>query len=74
MNSGILHTAMILNQVPGHLGLKLNTPFEFVHNTKQNSKTWFKLLYIGYFNQTIDNTESQSKLKTHNLDGITVGR
>ena len=35
----VCHTAMMINQVPGRLGLKLATPFELVHNTKPYSKT-----------------------------------
>ena len=64
---------MILNQVPGRLWLKLKTPFELVHNTKPNSKTWFDLLSNGYSDNIIDNTESQSKLQAHTLDDIAVG-
>ena len=28
----VRHASMILNQVPGRLGLKLTAPFELVHN------------------------------------------
>ena len=59
----VRHAAMILNQVPGRLGLKLTTPFELVHNSKPDSKTWFELLSIGYFNHDTDNAESRSKLQ-----------
>ena len=65
---------MMLNQVPGFLGLKLINPFELVHNTKPDPKIWFELFSIGYFNRTIDNIESRSKLQVHTLDGIAVGR
>ena len=65
---------MMLNQVPGRLGLKLTTPFELVHNAKTNSKTWFELFSIGYFNHDSDNTEIRSKLQAHTLDVIAVGR
>ena len=64
---------MILNQVPGNLVLKLTTPFELVHNSKPDSKTWFELFYIGYFNHDTDNTEIRSKFQSHTLDGIAVG-
>ena len=69
----VRHAAMMLNQVPGRLGLKLTTPFELVHNSKPNSKTWFELFSIGYYNHDTDNSESRSKLQAHTLDGITVG-
>ena len=65
---------MMLNQVPGRLGLKLNTLFELFHNAKPDSKIWLELFSIGYFNHDTDNNESRSKLQAHTLDGITVGR
>ena len=65
---------MMLNQVPGRLGLKLTTPFELVHNSKPDSKTWFELFSIGYFNQDTDNAKSSSKQKAHILDAIAVGQ
>ena len=68
------HAAMMLNQVPELRGLKLTKPFELVHNSKPDSKTWFELFSIGYFNHDTDNAESCSKLQAHTLYGITVGR
>ena len=65
---------MILNQFPGWLGLELTTPFEIVHNSKADSKTWFELFSIGYFNHETYNAESRSKLQARTLDGIVVGR
>ena len=65
---------MILNQVLGQSGLKITTPFKLVHNAKLESKTWFKLFYIEYFNHDTYNAESRSKLKANTLDRITVGR
>ena len=61
-------------QVPGRLGLKLTTLFELVHNAKPDSKTWFELFSIGYFNNDTDNTESRYKLQARTLDGIAFGR
>ena len=65
---------MILNQVPGCLGLKLSTPFKLVQNAKPYSKVCFELFTIRYFNHNIDNSERRSKLQEHTLDGIVVGR
>ena len=65
---------MILNQVPGRLVLKLTTQFELVHNSKPESKTWFELFYIGYFNHETDKSESRSKLQAHTIYVIAVGR
>ena len=73
-NFEIGHAEMMFNQVTGLLCLKITTPFDFFHNAKQNSKTWFELFSIGYFNHDTENTESRSKLKAHTMDGISVGR
>ena len=70
----VRHAAMMLNQVPGRLGLKLTTPFELVHNSKPDSKTWFELFSIGYFNHNTDNANIRSKLQAHTLYGIAVGQ
>ena len=70
----VKHAAMMLNQVYGRLDLKLTTPFELVHKFKPDSKTWFELFSIGYFNHDTDKSESRSKLQAHTLDGIAVGR
>ena len=65
---------MMLNQVPGRLGLKPTTPFELIRNAKPNSKTWFELFSIGYLNRDTDNTEIRFKLQAHTLNVIAVGR
>ena len=70
----IVHAANMINQVPGRLGRKLTTPFETVHNKKPDSKTWFELFSVGYFDHTTDNAEKGSKTEDQTLDGIAVGR
>ena len=70
----VRHAAMMLNQFLGRLGLKITTPFKIVHNFKTDSKTWFGLFSIGYFNYDTDIANNRSKLQAHTLDGITVGR
>ena len=64
----------MINQVPGRLWLKPTTPFELVHKTKPDSKIWFGIFSVGYFNNTVDNIESRSKFQAHTLDGIAGGR
>ena len=70
----VRHAAMMLNQVPGRLGLKITTPFELVHNSKPESNTWFELFSIGCFNHDTYNAKIRSTLQSHTLDVITVGR
>ena len=69
----VRHAAMMPNQVTGRLGFKLTTPFELVYNSKPDSKTWFELFTISYFNHDTDNSEGCSKIQAHTLDGIAVG-
>ena len=64
----------MLNQVPGRLGLKLTTPFELVHNSKPDYKTWFELFSIGYSNHDTDKAKSCYKLQVHTLYVTAVGR
>ena len=70
----VCHATMMFNQVPGLLGLKLITWFELFHNAKPDSKTWFELFSIGYFNHDTENDESCSKVQSYTLDGIAVRR
>ena len=70
----VQHAAVMLNQFPVWLGITLITPFELIHNSKTDSKTWFELFSIGYFNHDTYNSGSSSKLQAHTLDGIAVGR
>ena len=70
----IRHAALMLNQIPGRLGRKLTTPFELVHNVKPDSRTWFQLFSVGYFDHERDATELRSKAQAQTLDGIAVGR
>ena len=70
----VLHVAMMPNQVPVQLVQKLTTPFELVHKSKPDFKTWCELFSIGYFNHDTDNVDSRSKLQAHTLDVISVGR
>jgi len=70
----LVHATSMINQVPGRLGRKLTTPFEAIHNKKPDSKTWFELFLVGYFDHTIVNAEKRSKTEDQTLDGIAVGR
>ena len=64
----------MLHQVHGRSGMKLTTPFDLVHKSKPDSKTWFELFSKGYFNHDTDKADSYSKLQAHTLDGIAVNR
>ncbi|KAL7546380.1 hypothetical protein ACHAWF_009719, partial [Thalassiosira exigua] len=70
----VAQAAIMANQVPGRLGRKLTSPFELVHGVKPDSKTWFELFSVGYFNHSSGNDQSRSTTEDHSLDGIAVGR
>ncbi|KAL7539482.1 hypothetical protein ACHAXR_009373, partial [Thalassiosira sp. AJA248-18] len=70
----IAHAAHMLNQIPGRLGRKLTSPFELVHNTKPDARTWFQLFSVGYFPHQIDNDSTRSNTEDQSLAGIAIGR
>ena len=66
--------ASMLNQVPGHLGRKLTSPFEVVHGVKPDARAWFELFSVGYFSHPTDNSVTWSNKEDRSLNGIAVGR
>jgi len=70
----VIHSASMINQIPGWLGRKITTPFEAVHNKTPDSKTWFELFSVGYFDHTTNGAEKRSKTEDQTLYGIAVGR
>ena len=64
----------MLNQVPGRLGSKLTLPFDVVHGVKPDSRAWFKLFSVGYFNHPKKADSARSNIEDQSLDGIAVGR
>jgi hypothetical protein len=42
----VKHATQMINQIPGHLGCKLISPFEMTHGIKPNSSTWFELFHL----------------------------
>jgi len=57
----ILHAANMINQISGRLDRTLTTRFEAIHNQKLDSKTWFELFSVGYFDHITDSAEKRSK-------------
>ena len=51
----------MLNHVPFPLNRKLTSPFELVHSTKPDPRTWFKLFSLGLFRHQVDDTVSHFK-------------
>ena len=64
--------ALIINQVSGHHGWKLNSLTQCVHSIKPDSATWFKLFSVGYFTYKIDGNAIKTKIQSAALDGIEV--
>ena len=62
----------MLNHVPGRLNRKLTSPFELVHGTNIDPRTWFELFSLGLFHNQAYGTISRSKTQAHNIAGIAV--
>ncbi|KAL7483059.1 hypothetical protein ACHAW6_008707 [Cyclotella cf. meneghiniana] len=69
----VRHTAIMINQIPGHIGGCLTTP-EPVYGTKPDSSTGFELFSICYFDHKIEGAASKSNTEVQTLAGIAVRR
>ena len=70
----IQHAARMMNCIPGKVHDELTTPFELVHHVPPDSRTWFPLFCVGFFNHTRDGSTARSSFQAQTLEGIAVGR
>jgi hypothetical protein len=70
----IVHSAWMMNAIPGKLHGKLASPFLLVHGVGHNERTWFPLFLLCYFHHDKDGGVSCSHNQAHTMDGIAVGR
>jgi hypothetical protein len=69
----IVHSAWMLNAVPGKLHGKLASPFLLVHGVSHDKHTWFPLFLLCYFHHDKDGGRTHSHNQAHTMDGIAVG-
>ncbi len=70
----IVHSAWMMNALPGKLHGKLASPFLLVHGVGHNKRTWFPLFLLCYFRHDKDGGMARSHNQAHMMDGIAVGR
>jgi hypothetical protein len=69
----IVHSAWMMNAIPGKFGGKLASPFLLVHGLGDNERTWFPLFSNFYFHHEKDGDVPRSHCQSHTMDGITIG-
>jgi transposase InsO family protein len=72
--SAIQHAARMMNCIPGKVGNFLTTPFELIHHSPPDSRVWFPLFSVGYFNHTRDGSVVRSSFQAQTMEGIAIGR
>jgi hypothetical protein len=70
----IVHSARMMNAIPGKFGGKLASPFLLVHGSGHDERTWFPLFSVCYFHHVRDGDIPRSHCQSHTLDGIAIGR
>jgi hypothetical protein len=68
----IVHSAHMMNAIPGKLGGKLASPFLLVHGLGHDEQTWFPLFSICYFHHKKDSSVPRSHCQSHTMDGISI--
>ncbi len=69
----IVHSARMMNAIPGKLHGKLALPFLLVHGVGHDKRTWFPLFSLCYFHHDKDGGVAHSHNQAHTMDGIAVG-
>jgi hypothetical protein len=70
----IIHSAWMMNAIPGTYSGHLASPFLLVHGVGHNERTWIPLFILCYFHHEKDSDQQRSKHQAHTMDGIAIGR
>jgi hypothetical protein len=70
----VVHSARMMNAIPGKLHGKLASPFLLVHGVGHDERTWFPIFSVCYFHHDRDGDVARSHSQAHTMDGIAVGR
>lgn len=70
----VVHSARMMNAIPGKFGGKLASPFLLVHGLGHDERTWFPLFSVCYFHHERDGDITRSHCQSHTMDGIAIGR
>ena len=69
----IVHSARMMNAIPGKFGGKLASPFLLVHGLGHDKRTWFPLFSICYFHHEKDGDVPHFHCQSHTMDGVAIG-
>jgi hypothetical protein len=70
----VVHSAHVMNAIPGKLWGKLASSFLLVHGVGDNKRTWFPLSSLCYFNHDEDVSTQHTHSQSHTMNGIAIGR
>jgi hypothetical protein len=70
----IVHSARMMNAIPGKIHGRIASPFLLVHGVGHDEQTWIPLFSICYFHHEKDGDMKRSKHQAHSMDGVIVGR
>jgi hypothetical protein len=70
----IVHSAQIMNAIPGTYLGRLASPFLLIHGVGHNERTWIPLLSLCYFHHKKDSDQQFSHHQAHTIDGIVIGQ
>ena len=69
----VVHSARMMNAIPGKLHGKLASPFLLVHGVGHDERTWLPLFSVCYFHHDKDGDVARLHSQAHTMDGIAVG-
>ena len=70
----IHHACRMTNQIPAKVNGELTTPFELVHRSAPDSRTWFPLFSVVFFYKDTNKQKDRSSFQSRGMIGIAVGR
>ena len=70
----IVHSARMMNAIPGKIHGRIASPFLLVHGVGHDERTWIPLFSLCYFHHEKDGDIKRSKHQAHSMDGVIIGR
>ncbi len=70
----IVHSARMMNVIPGKIHGCIASPFLLVHGVGHDEQTWIPLFSLCYFHHEKDGDIKRSKHQAHSMDGVIIGR
>ncbi len=68
----IVHSAQMMNAIPGTYSVHLTSPFLLVHGVGRDERTWIPLFSLCYFHHEKDSDQQCFHHQAHTMDGIVI--